>query len=390
VGQVGAGDQQDEPGRRHQQRERFAVIGSQPRDAACARRERDPGPRDRLLPVLRGLWTRVRTQVLRERDVHLRLSLLERPARREARHEVQPVHVAVGKVVVAPLDARLEMKGQPEVGRAPHAQAEEGPRHHPHDRDRDAVQRHPATHRGAAGAEVLLPVAVTDDGGRIRPLTIVLGSEGPPEERLLVQDAEEVPADQVAARERDLVLAFLPHAKAILAAAERRDPFEGGDVPGKMPVRGERVAFPHVGPWAARARPFRRRVREQHETRRVLERQGLQQDRIDGRKDRRRGTDAERHGQHRDRREAGPLAEDPRAVCQVLPEIAHGTLPMTARRQGKRRAFAIGWKMRPRRPAWPACCPVAGLRVPRSRGACESRGRVVHRNRKAAECGHRR
>ena len=195
--------------------------------------------------------------------------------------------------------------GHRHVVGASHRGPEEPGRGHPHDREGHAVQDEgPADHVGRAAVPPL-PERVADDGHRAlrtAAAAIVLGGEGPPQDRGNPQHVEEAAAGQDPLHE--------------LGLSARRE-VESGVAAGHGTVEEAVLALADLLPDGVRPGT----ALQPHELSRVAHGKGAQDQAVEEREDRRVGADAQGQRQRGDEGEDGALAEHACAVAQVLAEV---------------------------------------------------------------------
>ena len=173
------------------------------------------------------------------------------------------------------------------------------------DGERNAVERQRLPDDAGFAAKAPLPECIADDrDGTVRSAVapIIGGAERAAENCRNAEDVEE--------------------------AATRPDAFD------ELRGPATRQIEPLVGPGGRSLRPFAlpiaqllpnrvrpRSIVQQHEPLGLADRQGLQQDAVDERKDRAVGADAKGQGGHGDQRERGTAAKDAQAVAEILRDL---------------------------------------------------------------------
>ena len=193
-----------------------------------------------------------------------------------------------------------------------------------------AAQDEVAAHHPGVAAEPALPVALGQDGHRLRPRLVVVGGEAPAEDGSLAQRREEAGRDLAAAQALRLrALRIEDEARAVVAdqGLER-----GALVADVLQVRdGEAHLRDLLGPFGQEDQPVR-----------LLVGKGAQEDRVDHAEDRGVGADAQGKGQDGHGGESGAPRQHARAVTDVLPPGFHRSSPPSAPRPsaiGRRRAY---------------------------------------------------
>ncbi len=300
IGDVGAGNEQEEP------------------DGAQQHEERPPRRADEELVQRRHprAHDAVRRRVLLleppDDGLELRIRLLDRHARTKARDGPDEVR--------AP-EERLLARRRGEGGGLPHVhflvRKGEPLRHHADDLIRDAVQQHRAADDGAVAAEVRAPRAVADDGDSRPRVPRLLLREDAAENRTHADDREEVAEDVDVVEQLRLAL-----------AGERRGPLEvekAGDV-----LEGGHLLAPveHVGGRGQLLMPVLLRILlpEHDEPSRLLHGERLEHHRVHGGEDHGVGPDAERERHDRGDGERGRARERPEREAGVGDEV-RGPLP---------------------------------------------------------------
>jgi hypothetical protein len=306
VGDVGAGDQQHEPDRAHEDQQRRLHVAD---DLVAHRRQLDRQPRAVGLGVLRL-----------QPPVHGR----QHAARAVQRHPR-----------LEPSDHRQELGATAEgrVGALRHQQVGGARQHQPGRRDadhraRDAVERdRPADDRRVA-TEAPLPEGVAEHDDARHAAALLVGREAAAEHRRRAEHAQVVGRHRRAAR--------------ALGRTVAGDVVRRVAVRGQLAGAGEAVApVEEVGQRRAAVPEVRIRRERHHQPVRLAIRQAAQQDRVDDPEDRRVDADPDREHEDDDEREARCAVE----LAQRGAEISeHGWRPACggnrrrARRAGARHA----------------------------------------------------
>ena len=251
-------------------------------------------------------------------DVNLRFQATDdgEPAEAPVRFKILEL---TGKHIVAHGD------GDPEqVGAAEGHDAFEARRRHPNDGVRCAIQGDGLADELVIGTELARPQAVAQNHFRVAADFLVpVGNKGA---TAIGLDAEDI--EEVTAHERGVQLLRLG-----LTAPIQRDGKGDGRQAGEnvvlvavVLVIGERSAGElEVGIGVERYGVAREKLRQ---TRRFLDRQRVEEDRVDNRENGGVGPDAQRQREHGHEGEAGALLEHAQAAPQVLLEVSsHNVTP---------------------------------------------------------------
>ena len=289
VGDVGAGDQQDEADGAEKHQHGLADVA----DHRLV--ERDRGEVEPLVAVriLRG-------EALAD-GLHLGSDVLEWNAR------LGPADGSeVPRAALAGGEVRVVGDRHPDD---PAGRVGEALRHHPHDLGRYAVDRDLLPDRVVAAAEALAPQPVADDRDLAAAWVVLVGPEGAAERGAHTEEVEQRGADLGGVE---------PHGLP-LAGEDDAGPGDRGR------VRQRLALFLDVG----EVRPRHRRpaafgeVIDPHEPLRVLVRQGLEQHAVHDAEDGAVGADAQRQRQHGDGGERGALDQAAEGVANVLAKGIH-------------------------------------------------------------------
>jgi hypothetical protein len=314
VGDVGAGDEQDQHHRAEQHQHPAAHLA----DQVLVQRHHVGAAARRPFRIL--LF-----ELLRQ-PPHLLRRLVERHA------VLQPADDGVVEVVAVPLGAIVLAQHQrhEQLGRpfAPH-RVREGLRHHADDLVGGLAQVDRLADDVVRAAEPALPEAVGENRHAVLAFDFVGRVERPPEQGRDAQDGKEFERDPL----RPCIRGFSPFGlQPELRAGNRRDLLEGL----------LQLAEVEVGLRRDVAEPERRLALDvpfvdDAQTVVLVERQAAQHHRVDHGKDRRARADAERQHDERHHREGTGVAEGADRISDV---VAHGGLDVD-------RGIRVGAKGRP-------------------------------------------
>ena len=303
VGNVGAGNGQDQRGNPHKQVQAGLVFVTQLLNACAAGREmqRLLGDQRRFTGLQLGDGTQ---EPLLEFDLHVRFDLFGVGMRRDATDDVEPVLLGKIQNAAGAVDERFVGDGDPERGRIFEAVAEKAGRRDANDGERLPVEADAGAYDGAVGAEFLLPGAIAEHGNGSSALAVVVGSDHAPGIGANPEHGEVVSGNVFAFHGLGgLVRAAATHADKVRAGLKRGEFDEslGVVAEGFVLVVGEER--PIVLQAAVDAAILD--VAHAIEFARLRHRQGVQQHGVDQSEDSGGGADAEREGQDHGRGENG-------------------------------------------------------------------------------------
>jgi hypothetical protein len=205
VGDVGAGDQQDQTHHRHQDDQRRREIVAEPGESKRRGFDDQVSGHEPFAGVWRPLFRpRQRHLVLtdlQEQPLQRRLRRGDRVSGLEPGEHLHPSRAAVVHVHPIPLGRhhRFHLDRHADLRRLRRIEAGESPRRHADDRHRVVVHQDLLTDDGAVAAEAVDPVVVAEHDDRMPAIHLIvfLGVEHPPEGRSDAEHREVVARDEL-------------------------------------------------------------------------------------------------------------------------------------------------------------------------------------------------
>ena len=295
VGNVGAGDQQNEAHRSKQHQQQRTNVADNLRAQRC-----DVDADRRILP-------RICARQLRVECVHLGPRLLQRDAGREPRDDIQPASVPRRGFVIVQVQRHPDWR---DAGRTEFEIARQDADHG----DRLAIEAQNASHNAGVGGEITAPEVVAEQGDG-RSLTfrqVFTGDEIAPQNWAHAQRGKEIGSDHGA--EHGLRFPVAAQREGVVSeAAERLETFRGAP-----PVEEIRI-----GGAVSAARRAVTGFADRHQLLRIAKRQRTQQNGIHHREDRSVCANRQSQSDDGDCGEAGMLPQHAQSVAKVLAQGSH-------------------------------------------------------------------
>ena len=327
VGDVGAGNGENQADHGHQDEQRFGVLAAQGVDAGSAFFQPELGQARALF----GLRYRALC-ILAELTGELGLRLLQADARLQAAHHFHPEEVAVEEAALFFFSGlRREQRGRvqgEEDGRVlPGIETEEAGSGDADDGERDVVDQQLLANGGGVCGIAPLPVAVAEDGDGRGPGAVVFIEDQTSGGGRHAEAGEVTAGSEHAVHQFGLAFGDKidmeggcvreESGKDGVFRVKRRDGGErevGADAAAAVAVHGSHDAARRPG--AARGTPL-----QNDEFAGIPHRERTKQNRIHEAVNRRVGPDAEGEREHRHRREKFVRRHGPQTVAQVLREL---------------------------------------------------------------------